>query len=71
VSAQSAFVESLERAGWKVPDGYTPDNIGVCRSCDADILWCTTARGRRAPLDPDGKSHFATCPQADGWRRRE
>lgn len=40
-----------------------------CRSCGAPVRWTVTAKGKRMPVDPDGTSHFATCPQADGWRR--
>lgn len=40
-----------------------------CRSCGAPVLWVMTKGGKRAPLDRDGHSHFATCPQADQWRR--
>jgi hypothetical protein len=35
-----------------------------CRSCGAAIAWVTTERGKKAPVDADGVSHFATCPQA-------
>jgi hypothetical protein len=41
-----------------------------CRSCGADVVWITTDRGRKMPVDPGtGESHFATCPQADQWRK--
>jgi hypothetical protein len=55
--------------GWTIPPGYTPDNIGRCRSCDAAILWAITPRGKKSPLDPDGASHFGTCPTAEQWRK--
>jgi len=52
---------------------------GTCRSCGADILWITTARGAQMPLsvatleERDGQrfalSHFADCPQGKGWRK--
>ena len=56
--------------GWTIPEGWTPDNIGHCRSCGAEVLWCLTAARRKAPINADGTSHFATCPQADSWRRK-
>lgn len=56
---------------WTLPEGWTPRYIGRCRSCLAEILWCITPAGRKAPVDPDGRSHFATCPHADEWRRAE
>ena len=55
---------------WNVPDGWRADNEGHCRSCGAEVLWCFTPKGKKAPIDRDGRSHFATCPQADQWRRR-
>jgi hypothetical protein len=57
-------------AGWTVPAGFEPDNIGRCRSCSELMLWCITPAGKRAPLNRDGTSHFATCPQAAAWRRK-
>ena len=57
-------------AGWTLPEGWTPDNIGHCRSCSADILWCVTPRGKKAPINADGTSHFSTCPDSVAWRRQ-
>lgn len=42
----------------------------ACRSCQALVLWVQTRRGRMAPLNADGTSHFSNCPQADRWRRK-
>ena len=56
--------------GWAIPIGWTPDNEGRCRSCGTEVLWCLTPAGKKAPIDRDGKSHFATCPDAAQWRRR-
>ena len=56
--------------GWTLPEGWKPDNIGRCRSCRAEVLWCITPAGKKAPVDPDGTSHFASCPDATAWRRR-
>lgn len=56
-------------AGWTVPEGWTADNLGYCRSCQAKVLWCYTPAGRKNPVNPDGTSHFATCPDAPSWRR--
>lgn len=41
----------------------------ACRSCGARVLFVTTAKGKTMPIDPNGDSHFATCPQAATWRR--
>jgi hypothetical protein len=52
-----------------VPASMVPDVTSRrCRSCEALILWVKTPRGKRMPIDPDGRSHFATCPQAASWR---
>lgn len=53
-----------------VPDGWEADSASKCRSCYAPVLWCVhDRRGSRAPFDPDGTSHFATCVDAASWRR--
>jgi len=43
--------------------------LRTCDSCDAGIFWIITDRGRKMPVDPDGISHFATCPHAARHRR--
>lgn len=43
--------------------------VKSCRSCGADIHWIETASGKRMPVNPDGTSHFATCPNADQHRK--
>lgn len=53
---------------------------GSCRSCGADVLWITTAKGSAMPLssatieERDGEqyalSHFSDCPQAKGWSKK-
>ena len=41
-----------------------------CRGCGARIYWIiTSAAQNRMPVDPDGTSHFATCPVADQFRK--
>lgn len=63
--------------------GWTPEATGraplrfyigdaparACRSCDATIHWIVTPAGRRMPVNPDGTSHFATCPNAEQHRK--
>jgi hypothetical protein len=60
----------LRGQGWEYPEKYLPDNIARCRSCDREILWCITQNKKRAPVNRDGTSHFASCPAADQWRRK-
>lgn len=49
-----------------IPDG-TPKKS--CLSCGAAIWWIVTERGKKMPLDADGTSHFATCPNAASHRK--
>lgn len=56
--------------GWAIPLGWRADNQARCRSCSAEVMWCITPAGRRAPVDRDGTSHFATCPQGREWSRK-
>lgn len=48
-----------------IPEGTDPSR---CRGCKALIYWIKTAAGRNMPVDPDGTSHFATCPKANNFR---
>lgn len=54
----------------------TETNRGECRSCGEPVIWCLTGKGKRMPVDEpedDGRptfSHFATCPQAEDWRKK-
>ena len=64
------FDDQATRPGWTVPLGWKADNEGHCRSCGAPVLWCVTPAGKRAPVNRDGTSHFADCPQAADWRKR-
>jgi hypothetical protein len=53
-----------------------PEERGKCRSCGVPIVWEVSAKGHKMPMNPDpvdGKriSHFATCPQANTWRKKK
>lgn len=50
--------------------GYIFVNEGRCHGCGAVIEWWMTVAGKRSPHDPDGVSHFATCPERARFRRR-
>ena len=41
----------------------------ACRGCGAVVTFVLTKNGKRMPTDPDGKSHFSTCPQANRFRQ--
>lgn len=43
-----------------------------CRSCGEPIIWKPyPTTGKLHPFNPDGTSHFGTCPQAKSWRRKK
>ena len=57
-------------------------NINQCRTCHADIVWLKTEAGKNMPVDADTVdegdtefdnerhvSHFATCKDANKWRK--
>lgn len=44
-------------------------SVGSCRSCGAPVRWGETKAGKRNPFNPDGTSHFGTCPDAKRWSR--
>lgn len=60
-----------------IPPGATN---GTCRSCNAPVIWMSTANGRPMPLsaattqEREGQryalSHFADCPHAKGWSKK-
>jgi hypothetical protein len=43
----------------------------LCRGCKATIYWIKTSKGKNMPVNPDGTSHFATCPQAATFHRKK
>jgi hypothetical protein len=56
---------------WAVLPPWIVTGLGRCRGCHAEVAWAQHEHtGGRAPFDRDGTSHFATCPQADQFRRK-
>lgn len=49
--------------------GYQYIDKRRCRGCVATVYWWRTPSGKASPHDIDGTSHFATCPNADQFRR--
>lgn len=41
-----------------------------CRGCGAPISWDRTEAGKWIPMNPDGTTHFATCPKSSEFRVR-
>jgi hypothetical protein len=56
--------------------GYRFDNHAKCRGCSADIEWWITPTGKKIPMDlmpeptSEAKPHWATCPNAEDFRRK-
>jgi len=42
-----------------------------CAGCGGPIVWRLTKLRRYQPMNPDGTSHFSTCPKAEAFRRVE
>jgi hypothetical protein len=43
--------------------------MAKCSKCHKPIVWVKTASGKSTPQDPDGETHWATCPFADEFRK--
>jgi DNA-directed RNA polymerase subunit RPC12/RpoP len=43
--------------------------MATCRGCGAEIRFEPTTKGKLMPVDADGTSHFATCPQAERFKK--
>jgi Zn-finger protein len=41
----------------------------ACKSCLAPIYWIETQAGKRMPVNANGVSHFADCPNAASHRK--
>lgn len=42
-----------------------------CKGCYADIYWVKTPGGKNMPVDIDGTPHWASCPQAEDFKKRQ
>lgn len=43
--------------------------MATCRGCGAVIAFTETVNGKLMPINVDGVSHFATCPQSERFRK--
>lgn len=48
-----------------------PLPIRKCRDCDKEIFFITTKSGKGLPITMDLRVHFADCPGAQNFRKRE
>lgn len=65
---------------WRSTDGHNHGRAAACRSCAAKILWAFMPLKeaesykplmdyKAHPFNPDGTSHFSTCPNAEKHRK--
>jgi hypothetical protein len=52
---------------FEIPASANPTE---CRGCKALIYWIKP-KEKAMPVNPDGTSHFATCPKAAEFRRKK
>jgi hypothetical protein len=64
------WLDEVRDVVFRYPRGMRPTNAAPCRGCRQLVLWVITEAGKKMPVDAKGTSHFATCPQADRFRRR-
>src|SRR5947207_1964369 len=43
----------------------------ICRGCGAKILWVITPKGKRMPLDENGRPHWGTCSRPEIFRKKK
>lgn len=41
-----------------------------CSACQAPIYFIQTQLSRKLPFNPDGSTHWETCPNAEEFRRK-
>jgi hypothetical protein len=51
---------------YEIPKGT---RLSQCKGCFHKIYWIPTRAGKMMAVDPDGLSHFATCPRARQFRK--
>lgn len=46
-------------------------NPGECRGCKAGIWWTVTRAGKNMPINSDGTTHWATCPNVRDFKTKK
>ena len=41
---------------------------GFCKGCGVGVFWIRHRNGKLGIYNPDGISHYATCPKAEQFR---
>lgn len=44
-------------------------NVSQCKACGAVIQWVKTEKGKFTPINSDGSTHWATCPEANRFKK--
>ncbi len=42
---------------------------GVCKGCQASVVWTTHNNGAKTPYDWSGLNHFVSCPKASDFKK--
>ena len=45
--------------------------MSKCKGCGAEIVWVTTDAGKLTPQNPDGTTHWATCPKFQQFKAKK
>jgi hypothetical protein len=63
----TAFPQSLDAL---TAAGYVYSGSAHCRKCNGRILWYKTpVNAKLMPMNPDGTTHWATCPNAKDFKK--
>jgi len=63
-------VEELEALGFVRNKDRIEQTRCRGKDCRAEITWWITPRKKQMPFNADMTPHWATCPNADDFRRR-
>lgn len=50
-------------------DGTGGSGTSRCKSCNALVVWRLTPAARWTPCNPDGSTHWQTCPNAGSHKQ--
>ncbi|MFB2878697.1 hypothetical protein [Floridanema aerugineum] len=42
----------------------------TCEACKARVNWVKTPNGKYTPINLDGSTHWATCPDAKRFKKK-
>lgn len=73
LDVEAALIGLLNKIGQPERAPWQQSDLRRCASCKGLILWIKTKSGKASPIDLDGETHWATCPDAAKFKssRRE